>query len=358
MRLNFLSIVISCFLLSGCAAPLTMAPQGTNQEIAHEAQKQRSLLYKRLVDNQIDIHRISYPIMANNAPSCAQKVTPDTGIMYWNIHDVPTQYRHAAYKIYKMDNNLQIMGVAPNSPAMRAGLRPSDLIISVNGQTIPRNKNARRSFERSMSQAGYKQSQIVFKRNGTAHSTLLIPEKACAYPVILINKNELNAMADGENIIIFRGMLRFAENDDEIALVIAHEMAHNTMGHIKKKQQNAMVGSLGGMALDIAIAAAGVGSGNQFSRMGGQLGALSYSVAFEQEADYVGMYYLAQAGYNTKGVADFWRRMATEGQSSINHRTSHPSSPERFLSIERTHNEINRKKVQSLPLIPNIRPKK
>jgi predicted Zn-dependent protease len=88
--------------------------------------------------------------------------------------------------------------------------------------------------------------------------------------------------------------------------------------------------------------------------MGGQMGVARYSVAFEQEADYVGMYFMARAGYDPSGVADFWRRMAAEGESSITQRTSHPTSPERFLTMERTYGEIAAKKSRGQPLVPNL----
>ena len=59
-----------------------------------------------------------------------------------------------------------------------------------------------------------------------------------------------------------------------------------------------------------------------------------------------------------RGVARMeriWRRMAAEGVSSVNKRTSHPTSSERFLSIERTHQEIKSKKAKRQPLIPNLK---
>ena len=51
----------------------------------------------------------------------------------------------------------------------------------------------------------------------------------CDYPVLLGDDDALNAYADGNNIIITRGMMRFLESDRELALVIGHELAHNSM---------------------------------------------------------------------------------------------------------------------------------
>ena len=42
------------------------------------------------------------------------------------------------------------------------------------------------------------------------------------------------AFADGTKVFLTRGMMRFAQSDEELALVVAHETAHNIMGHIDK----------------------------------------------------------------------------------------------------------------------------
>jgi len=141
----------------------------------------------------------------------------------------------------------------------------------------------------------------------------------------------------------------FTSTDDELALVIGHELAHNSMRHIDAKRLNAM----GGLFLDILFAVlTGVDSGGAFS----QAGAQAYSQEFESEADYVGLYFVERAGYEIKDAAYFWRRMGVKHPSSIakNHAASHPSTPERFVSIEDTVNEINQKINVGTELMPNI----
>ncbi len=76
-------------------------------------------------------------------------------------------------------------------------------------------------------------------------------------------------------------MTSFARNDDELALVIAHEMAHNLMKHIEAKKQNAMGGFLADLAL--AVLTRGAYKDANFANAAGQ----AYSQEFESEADYV-----------------------------------------------------------------------
>ena len=79
-----------------------------------------------------------------------------------------------------------------------------------------------------------------------------------------------------------------------------------------------------------------------------------FSQELQRDADYVGMYYLANAGIDTTHVAGFWRRMAIEHPSGIkeNHGASHPSTAERWVNLGAAHNEIQSKILNELPLLP------
>ena len=341
-------------LLSACAGTQTVAPQGNTAEIKAEQDKQRALAYQGFIDNQTELYRVAFPILTKNAASCEQQVRAITGLSVWNIHSVPSAYQNAVGRQYNLGQDLIVHSVVPGSPAAKAGLKSGDLLLSVNGQPIPRGKNALKVTQDLLDSAGYRNSEVAYIRNNITRTGIIRPVKACNYPVLLDNSSVINAYADGSRIIISRGIMRFAENDNELALVIAHELAHNTMNHIQKLKQNTMTGALGGLAIDALLGAAGVNTGNQFSKIGGAIGQQRFSVPFEQEADYVGMYYMANAGYDTSQVANFWRRMAAEGQASIDHRTSHPTSPERCIAIDRTHSEIRSKKSSGASLAPNF----
>ncbi len=181
----------------------------------------------------------------------------------------------------------------------------------------------------------------------------------CTFQVILDSKEHgLNAHADGQNVVIYPAMVDFAKNDNHLAFVIAHEFAHNIMGHIKASQQNTLIGSLLGTAADVAAGAAGANTGGIFSKVGGRQGLLKYSAAFEAEADYVGLYILAQAGYKIEDAPDFWRIMSQANPDSVYISSSHPTNPARTIAMGKTVAEIRAKQKAGQPLIPNIRPKK
>ena len=354
MKPYFSPLVLLALFLSGCVGPVARAPQGDAFAIAQEVSKQKALAYERIVDEQARLYSVSFPIFAANAPACGDHVRPGYGLPVWNAYTAPREYRDAAANMYGLNDALMVQTIAPHSPAVRAGLSPGDTLISINGQEL-RGPSAVKNMQGIMRSTGLRASSIVFEHKGKVASGVINPVSICDYPVGIDPTPVINAQTDGKIIVVTHGIMRFVESDDELALVVAHELGHNTMGHINKKMQNGLAGSLGGLAVDAVLAAAGVSSGNQFSQMGSQLGAAAYSVQFEQEADYVGMYFMARAGFDTSGVADFWRRMAAEGQSSIDHNTSHPSSPARFLAIEQTHAEIATKQRAGQALNPNLR---
>ena len=141
-------------------------------------------------------------------------------------------------------------------------------------------------------------------------------------------------------------MMRFAQSDEELALVVAHETAHNIMGHIDKKFGNVLIGGV----LDILFAAA---TGVQ-TRAFSDGAALVYSKEFEAEADYIGLYVMARAGLPIDAAPRFWRRMGASFPKAISHATTHPPSPHRFVALSNAVKEIKAKQAVGAALLPNI----
>ena len=155
--------------------------------------------------------------------------------------------------------------------------------------------------------------------------------------------------------VIPTAMMRFAAREDELAVVVAHEIAHNAMRHIDAKKKNATFGALLGAILDVAAATQGVNTGGEFTSQGAELGAMTFSQDFEREADHVGMYILARADHHTNTAADFWRRMAQESPGSIKFASSHPTTAERYLRLEQAAAEIEGKRAAGQPLLPELK---
>jgi predicted Zn-dependent protease len=198
-------------------------------------------------------------------------------------------------------------------------------------------------------------ARIEHATTGLCHD-IFMPNKVCEFQVILDpDKRGLNAHADGQNVVVYPAMIDFARNDNHLAFVLAHEFAHNLMQHVDAQRQNITLGAILGTAVDIAASSGGANTQGVFGKIGQEQAALQYSAAFEAEADYVGLYILARAGYRIEEAPDFWRIMSQAQPDAIYVTSSHPNNPARTIAMTKTVAEIRAKQRARQPLIPNIR---
>lgn len=181
-------------------------------------------------------------------------------------------------------------------------------------------------------------------------------DRDCYYYFTYKQDPALNAYADGEKVVVFTGMMNFVESDEELALILSHELAHNMLGHPESGGMNAMAGSLLGSLVDIMASSQGVNTQGAFSQIGGNAGVLTYSKDFEAEADYVGLYIMARAGYDIRSAPNLWRRMSLADPNGIYANTSHPSNPARTIALNKAVSEIEYKKKNGIILLPDFKP--
>jgi predicted Zn-dependent protease len=153
--------------------------------------------------------------------------------------------------------------------------------------------------------------------------------------VRLVSDYGINAFADGEEISVTTGMLRFVNNDDELALVIGHELAHNVLGHPDyergRKDNPILHGMTEGALLDATLATAGTYGrrGRALTGIGGNTGKLAFFQVFEREANDLGLYFVQRAGFDPSQAVDLWRRMGMKAVCQVPgpfERDSPPSS--------------------------------
>ncbi|MCP4327575.1 MAG: M48 family metalloprotease [Alphaproteobacteria bacterium] len=167
------------------------------------------------------------------------------------------------------------------------------------------------------------------------------------YAVVIVDEDTVNAATDGEIIYVATGLLDFVDNDGELAAVLSHEIAHGLLDHRSSKQQDAMLGAMLGTVVGAAV-------GVDASNLGANLGALTYSKEYEREADYVGMYIMARAGYGLRDAYTMWQRMAGISTSQGSFLDSHPAFTERLALVRATNDEIARKMQTGQTLVPAI----
>jgi Zn-dependent protease with chaperone function len=356
-----LAVCLAALGLIAWVDPKTVAPTVSKEAAAAEA-KQQALYVLRA--KQKDVRRvedIAFRLQVANQDLCASRRAV-TGLKLASRDEYGVKVRDLAAEALGLGEGLTIVSLPTGSPAATAGVLAGDQILSLNGEPVATGKGAAaKSYKRLreiLAKSADQPLTIQVRRAGAEQTFTIHPVLSCGYGVVVTDGKEQNAFADGEAIYIERSIIRLAATDEELALVIAHELAHNGQRHVQAQRSNATMAGLGGLLLDGVALASGVDTGGYFTKAGVRIGASHASVEFEQEADYVGMYYLARAGYAIDGVEDFWRKMAVENPQMIYVKTSHPTSATRFVAIAATTKEIDAKRAAGEPLTPNLRTEK
>jgi len=153
----------------------------------------------------------------------------------------------------------------------------------------------------------------------------------------VIPQKDINAFAlPGGPMFVNVGAIVAADNEAELAGVMAHEMSHVYMQHSAKQagkaQWTSLLGALGGLF--------GGGAAGSLARLGIQLGAgtlmMKYSRGDEAQADAVGAIILYRAGYNPKALADFFEKLERQGGGGgPQFLSDHPNPGNRQAAIEK-----------------------
>jgi beta-barrel assembly-enhancing protease len=153
--------------------------------------------------------------------------------------------------------------------------------------------------------------------------------------VFVVDRDEVNALAaPGGNIVVFRGLIQFVESPEELAGVIAHEMAHVRLRHvIEGVLRRASLGVLISLAVGDASGPAAAGA-----QMAQALGELSYSRQAEGEADRVGLQALESAHIDPRPFADVLERFGTRGGAPAwaAFLSTHPAPTDRARALRET----------------------
>lgn len=351
---RLIHVVVAMGLALTACGPTLKQVTLPEEAVKAERARQFELAFAIMTSRHDRLQKVALPLLIAATPLCGDDAKPLYGI---ELHDkafysgkLVGAFEQAAVKQYSLGDGVYVRYLHPTLPVSVSGLRVGDRVHAIDDMPLDQKRaiEAMRVLQ-DRDLADDPPVSLTIEREGQ-RMTLTIPTvRACHYAVILVDEDAVNAYADGSKVGITKGMIRFAERDEELALVVGHEIAHNALGHIRKRTGQVLLGTI----VDLAIAVVtGVRTG-VFQEVGGR----AFSQAFEAEADYAGLYLVAGAGYDVTGSALFWRRMAIEHPGSIKggFLATHPSTPERFLAIERTSREIQEKRQQGLPLIPERR---
>ena len=172
----------------------------------------------------------------------------------------------------------------------------------------------------------------------TRELCLNLRERASAdcrtWQISIIDEDEINAYATGTNdVVVHRGVIEYARKDDEIALVVAHELSHHLLNHLNESAARNVLGSLIGAAVATTIGGASSGNRDAGAEVGSWIANQSFSRAQEKEADIMAGRLLFNAGYSLTQARSQFILLAQLGDRKRVRSTfldTHPVGPERL----------------------------
>lgn len=159
------------------------------------------------------------------------------------------------------------------------------------------------------------------------------------WEVILIGSNQINAFCmPGGKIAFYTGILRQLKlTDDEVAMVMGHEIAHALREHAREQASKKVLTQVGAVGLSIATG----GKYDGLLNTGAGLLSLKFSRSDETDADLVGLDIAARAGYDPRAGITLWQKMSAANKGAPPQWLStHPSGPSRIKEIEKHLPEV------------------
>lgn len=296
-----------------------------------------------LVTQDRRVAEVAWRLATANASLCPV-VRPRAGWALQSANQYGPALRAFAVARFGLEGDLPGLLATPHdSPAARAGLGEGDLITAVGGRPLSRGGSARvESFDglaANLTALSLAEAEgvlnLTVRRGGHERAVTVQPVPACAYVAQIEASTALNGRSDGRHIFITSGLVKVARNDDELAFFFAHEMAHAVLEHHTVR---GVTGTRGAENALITV------------RRG-------LSTTAETDADWVGLYLLARAGYDPDTAIEALAAYETAApmnrfpQMSLSG-ARYPSPAARRDALKPAVQDITRRLENGLPLIP------
>lgn len=242
----------------------------------------------------------------SNAPYCPE-IRPASGLL---LHDAAAYGDPAAVReTLGLMGDIGIQAVAPGSPADAAGAGANDTLLGLGEREIARDwPPTDPSWQRMVALNIALDSALAegpvalgLSRSGEPVSATIAPVTVCASRFQLSGSSD-DAEADGERVLLGTGFPGFTYPEDELAAAIAHELAHNILGHIPALKRSGRKQSLVRLS--------------------------------ERDADRMMPWLLANAGYDPKAAVRFMAKWGPEHGGGLLRKRTHDGWDERVEFIE------------------------
>jgi hypothetical protein len=288
-------------------------------------------------------------VLQANVDLCKENRAYSHGIGYTWVRPADGQHQQVSARANRTQPGATIIKVYP--PASDQNLRAGDRIASVGAHSVADSDESGRLVAAAFRTTVEKGTplELGILRGEQQFKVRISPAPRCPGSLEIITDPKVNAFADGTNVSVTTGMLDFVKSDDELALILGHEIAHNIYKHGWPQSSPRSVGVLLGLLFTAA-------AGTDMSKAGSEVGGVMFNHEFEAEADYVGTYLAARAGYDVRAAAALWRRIASFHPSAIHASplSIGPNGAWRFLVVEQAAEEVEAKRNAAEPVLPSV----
>lgn len=322
---RILWLLLAALVLAACAPAAKPSPV-LSPEATKEAEVQRTFALESLLERQHRLNALGYALITANEALCSQRgrVSKTLGLTvdYFNARD-SKDWLPALRKMWGVgENTIVVTGVVPGSPAAVAGVLRGDVVTSMGVKTGQTGKRVDVTQELDGLAAKGPVTLKLLRAGNSLSVTIPAAVGVCDSRFVVRVGDAVNAYADGKSIIATYGIMNLFSRDEDLAVVLGHELAHNILGHVRKDESGKAIPS---------------------------------TPEKETEADAVGLYFTARAGFSIENAPNVWRRLAAQNPAHIKGSPVHPSSASRFVDMETVRNEILQRQAAGLPLIPKPR---
>lgn len=291
--------------------------------------------YTALRAEDARVATVAYRLAVSNRDICPVR-SPWFGLVVHELRQYAPIYRVAVAGFFDLGAEPAIEVVVPDGAAEHGGAKVGDRLLAINGipvDAVPPGKRdpadyrgVERVLARLADASRVGPVRLTVLRAGTRVEYGIAPEPGCRSQVQLETVKSRNAGADGTTISIGLDAAAAAHDDDELAVSIAHEMAHNILRHSARLDRE------------------GVSRGRA-GKQGRDAAAIRKT---EDEADLLGLYLMARAGFDIDVAPAYWERLSGAGDAT------HAGGTERRAMTQHIVDQIRARQAKGEKLTPPI----